>query len=629
MKQYLLFFCFCILSIHSAYSYQEERILQFHSDIRIEASGRVEVSEYISVYATGDEIKRGIVRRIPLNRKEDPSKGGKSRRINIDVLEVTRDEQSESFHTKEEGGHIVVYVGNKDVILSKGTYQYKIRYASYGHIGFFDNFDELYWNVTGNEWSFLIEQASVSIHLPEGAQALRGSCYTGTYGSSASSCREIESKDPSTASYATETSLHPGEGFTVAVAFPRDIIDRSVAATYPGEVSLLWKIVYALIGLSIAALYFYYTWKKVGKDPEKPVVIPQFRPPHNWSPAIVRYLYKRKYDNRTFTSAILSLAVKKALNIQQEKKKYKLIKNQGTLKKELSPEEKTVFNTLLKDRKTLPVSDSNHARFSRASSRLKDSLSKQQNLKDYFRKNGEYIAKAAGLVLLLLSAFLILVGLKIQDVLFMIPFLAVSALIISFIPKAKGCIILFILIWGVGFLFGSLLMIFNLLDKDFVSLTYAALLLVGFFLYLYLIKAPTELGAKTQAELEGFRLYLCTAEGDRLNALTPPERTPELFEELLPYAVALNVENEWSSQFNSILEQAGYQPEWYDNSKPLAYGVLASSLGNSLTSSLGSAQVDPTSSSSSSSSGSGSWSSGSSGGGSSGGGGGGGGGGGW
>jgi uncharacterized membrane protein len=124
-------------------------------------------------------------------------------------------------------------------------------------------------------------------------------------------------------------------------------------------------------------------------------------------------------------------------------------------------------------------------------------------------------------------------------------------------------------------------------------------------------------------EIEGFKLYLSVAEQERLSILNPPDKTPELFERYLPYALALDVENEWSEQFADVLAAAagggGYQPAWYSGTSWSRMGAstMASNLGNSFAGAISSASSPPGSSF------------GSGGGGSSGGGGGGGGGGGW
>jgi uncharacterized membrane protein len=143
--------------------------------------------------------------------------------------------------------------------------------------------------------------------------------------------------------------------------------------------------------------------------------------------------------------------------------------------------------------------------------------------------------------------------------------------------------------------------------------------------FYHLLKAPTMAGRKLLDQIDGFRRYLTVAEKDRLNLENPPQRTPELFEMFLPYALALNVEQKWAEQFEDVLEKAGqgqeggYSPSWYNGTAWSTLGAagFASSIGNSMSSAISASSTAPGSSS------------GGDGGGSSGGGGGGGGGGGW
>ena len=143
-------------------------------------------------------------------------------------------------------------------------------------------------------------------------------------------------------------------------------------------------------------------------------------------------------------------------------------------------------------------------------------------------------------------------------------------------------------------------------------------------IFYQLLRAPTEMGQKLLDQIEGFRLYLSTAEEERLKVLHPPEKTPELFERYLPYALALDCENEWNAKFAAVLAAAAAAgaagPAWYSGRQWNAgrSGGFTESLGRSLAASAAAASTAP-----------GSSSSGSGGGGSSGGGGGGGGGSGW
>ncbi|MBM3520433.1 MAG: DUF2207 domain-containing protein, partial [Alphaproteobacteria bacterium] len=156
----------------------------------------------------------------------------------------------------------------------------------------------------------------------------------------------------------------------------------------------------------------------------------------------------------------------------------------------------------------------------------------------------------------------------------------------------------------------------------YAVLATAALLGVMNIVFYHLLWAPTPLGRKLLDAVEGFRLYMTTAEEERLKVLHPPEKTPELFELYLPYALALDCENEWNAKFATVLAAAGVAaaaPSWYSGSHwdSRNTGGFTNSLGSGLASTISSAATAPGSSS------------GSGGGGSSGGGGGGGGGGGW
>jgi uncharacterized membrane protein YgcG len=176
---------------------------------------------------------------------------------------------------------------------------------------------------------------------------------------------------------------------------------------------------------------------------------------------------------------------------------------------------------------------------------------------------------------------------------------------------------------------GGLVVGLYFFGQSMSGLASAALIAGGVLAYVFyhLLKAPTALGASTLDQIDGFKMFLDTAEKDRLEMLNPPQVTPEVFEKFLPYAIALDCENQWSKKFEAQAAAAGigsdqnygYTPLWYagGNFSRLGTAGFVSSIGSSLGSAAASASTAPGSSS------------GSGGGGFSGGGGGGGGGGGW
>ena len=148
------------------------------------------------------------------------------------------------------------------------------------------------------------------------------------------------------------------------------------------------------------------------------------------------------------------------------------------------------------------------------------------------------------------------------------------------------------------------------------------IILITHVVFKNIMSAYTKKGREIVDHLLGFKMYLAQAEQHIYNQLAPPEKTLDLFEKYLPYAVALNVQNEWAGKFDSIIAQAmasGYNPSYYNFSSHSGghFNVndFSRGISSGLASTLSSASTPPSSSSS--------------GGGSSGGGGGGGGGGGW
>ena len=160
-------------------------------------------------------------------------------------------------------------------------------------------------------------------------------------------------------------------------------------------------------------------------------------------------------------------------------------------------------------------------------------------------------------------------------------------------------------------------------------LLFTIFLVMLFLSYRFLIKQPSIERLQRQADIEGFLMYMKAAEEKQIQFANSPALTPQLFEKLLPFAMALGIDKIWGEKFKDIIQQGmqdkTYQPSWYVGSNFNTFNFH--SIGNDITSTISSSSIAPSTSSSGGSSGS--WSSGSSGGGSSGGGGGGGGGGGW
>jgi uncharacterized membrane protein YgcG len=607
----------------------QERITSFDSHIEISKDSSITITETIAVVAEGREIKRGIYRWLP-TRYDDHY--GNTVMVEYEILGVQRDGRPEPYHVVRESDHIKVYFGKKSVFLEHGPYTYTFSYRTNRQIGYFDGFDELYWNVTGSDWAFRIEQASCLINLPQGVPVLQKHAYTGRHGEAGTDYTSGVDEHGQTW-FRTTRALSPGEGLTIAVSWPKGVVHEPTASEKAGYLlSDNLDMVVGLGGLLVVFIYFFVAWLLVGKDPQPWTIIPLFAPPKDFSPAATRFVTKMGFDNKAFAAAIISMAVKGHLRIEDEGKTYLLTRLNDDYKK-LSSGERALTKKLFGSRKTITLKQENHGSITRARRALRSAL-KREHEKVMFKTNIGYLLP--GLVLSLLTLVFIALSRHGEDrflALFMTVWLSGWSVGCFFLTKSaldawKGRRKL----QAIGPTFMALVflvtaaggMVAFVIATSFLTLICLVGLVGLNILFYQLLKAPTFAGRRIMDEIEGFKMFLSISEQERLELLNPPERTPELFERFLPHALALDVENSWSNQFSNVLAQAGvdgqtYRPSWYHGSSWNRLGAagFAGALGGSLSSALASAATAPGSSS------------GSGGGGFSGGGGGGGGGGGW
>ncbi len=563
--------CLSLLLVGPALA--KERIIAFDSHVVIAADGELTVTETITVRAEGRNIKRGIYRDFP-TRYKGPD--GRSHIVGFDVVSVLRDGRRENWFTENRKNGVRVYAGDKNVYLQPGHHTYTLTYRTDRQLGFFENYDELYWNVTGNDWDFPIERARVTVVLPEGAAMLQHSAYTGPKGARGQDWY-FRADDRGNPGFESTRTLAPGEGFTVAVAWPKGFVaapDGLNRAQYLLRDNLIYFVGGGGFGLLLA--FYLGAWHHVGRDPPQGAVVPRWKPPRGISPAASRYVTRMDFDKKALGAAVVNLAVKGHLTIEEAgRKSYYLHKRTAPAQGKMSPGEKAFKRALFRWGDSAAVAKGQHEHLKPAVDALSNSLSGNYEGAHFVHN---FWVTVVGIVLtVLLGVSAVLVGFNFQDN-------KVPLLLPGFIVS------------GIA------------LNK----------------LFTWLMKAPTMKGRRLMDEIEGFRMYLSTAEQERLNLLHPPERTPELFEKFLPYAMALDVETEWGEQFKDVLAAAaagadgGYSPLWYHGHRHWhSHGDFADSLGSDLSGAISSAATPPGSSS------------GSGGGGFSGGGGGGGGGGGW
>ncbi len=620
LRRFFLTLVACLLLGTAAAAKNHERITEFRSDVIVQPDGVLTVTETIKVVAAGRQIKRGILRDFPTTYE---GRYGQTIRIGFDVIGVRRDGRPEPFKIERVSNGVRIRIGDKNVFIPRGAHEYVIVYRTTRQLGFFEDFDELYWNVTGSGWTFEIERALATVTLPPGAEVLNWAAYTGRPGEQGQDVQPATNPSGVAMALATTRTLKPGEGFTIAVAFPKGFVAQPTASD---EIAFVLEdnaaFAAGLAGLVILLVYFLIVWARVGRDPEEGTIVPEYEPPDGFSPAAARYVAEMGYDDKSFTAAVVNLAVKGYLVIDEDDEGEYTLKKTGN-DTGLSPGEAVLARKLFPGGVMETVLEqSNHQRLKKAQKALRKSL-KGDFEKVYFLKNTWYFAPGV-VITLVTAAVMAVLGPDPAAAGFMTLWLSIwslgcYALALQTVTAwrtvgATGSLLktggaLYMTLFSVPFFGGWLFGMWYLAQSISVpaALVLCAILLVDIGFY-DLMKAPTRLGRKVMDRIEGFKLYLSVAEKDRMNFHNPPERTPELFEKFLPYALALGVEQAWSEQFDGVLAAAsqapggsgsGYRPHWYSGNHFHGGRIsdFASSLGGSFSGAIASSSTAPGSSS--------------------------------
>lgn len=616
----------------------EERILSFVSDVTIARDGALDVTETIKLVALNQSINRGIQRDFPTSYT---TAMGQKTTVGFEVVSVQRDGQDEPWERMTLSNGVRIRIGNADVILPIGVHTYVIHYRSTRQIHYGETSDELYWNATGTGWTFPIDVAEARITLPSNAKFGDRAVYTGGQGSTDKNAEVVEER-PGFIAFRTIAPLEREQGLTIAAAFPKGVLDAPSDRQKAGWWLQDWGAITAAFGAFAALIgYYFNAWAKAGRGPRAGPVVPIFSPPDDLTPAAARYISKMGFDNDAFSAAMVYLGVRGHLHIDQAKGGWftrgttTISRMSGAAAQPIARPEAAMLSGLFGAGDSLELKQENHSTLQSARRALETGLERDYG-ETMFRKNvgwswGGLLAIAAAVLLLAMIAVLFdPTSGPIEQ--FGIPISAVAMLGIAWwlgtvARNTKGCAAF--AVWAVvvalcGFagMFALGTIVAALKGGAFVVLAPLLMLPVAFTAFRWMY-APTKEGRAVMDRIAGFKHYLGITEEDRLEAMHPPEKTPELFERYLPYAIALDVENRWADKFASVLAAAAgtaaHSVGWYSGSSSFwdDPGGFANTVGSSLASTVSSASMSPSSSS------------GSGGGGSSGGGGGGGGGSGW
>lgn len=504
-----------LLTLAHPLSAKDRRLLNFQANIDVLPNSSVDVTENITFQFIGGPWQ-GIYRTIPV---EYAGPRGLNYSLFVDVKRIS-DENGDKlrYETSRERQYLKlkIYIPNAD----NSTRTISIEYTVSDALRFFDEHDEFYWNVTGDEWPIPIAEAGVHITLPGSTSGIRVNVFTGAYRSTA--------HDAASEITGTGVDVHTlgplamHQGLTVAVAFDKGAVREPTALSrFLLYFRSNWPLVLPLIAFP---LMFWWWWIR-GRDPRLRPIAAQYEPPDKLSPGEVGTLLDNSVDMRDITASIVDLAVRGYLGIEEQQKDHLLglthsreylfhLKKPQSDWASLKPHEQTLLGGLFSEGNvgdTVSLADL-HNRFYVNIAIIKNQVFSSLVVRGYYTHRPD----------------------------------SVRAVYILF-----GFVAGFILIGGGVWLSQNL----GMAPMPFiVAGILTAIIILGFG---WFMPARTQSGSTALEKILGFEDFLNHVEADRFNRMI---KTPEMFEKFLPFAMALGVEKNWSKAFQNIYTQP---PQWY------------------------------------------------------------------
>lgn len=544
---------------------------------RADPQGELHVIEHIRVNFSDNN--HGIERAIPA------SYHGNSLHFHLNKISSASGAPVQ-VSTRHTNGNVVLRIGDPARTVT-GPQEYTIDYTLQNVITFYKDHDELYWDVNGDQWQQPIDQVRVTLLLPENTtQWSQPVCYAGDYSNQAQQCLIQTTGNQVQAS---ASPLSPHQTLTYVVGFQKGFFTPT--SFWDKVAEHIWIIVELAVPPLLALAIGWTWWFKRGRDASgRGTIVPEYTPPEGLSPLEVGTVLDFTVDNRDLTATIIDLARRGYLRIIETKKDRKILKDTLSYSVQLTNPDKTGLNNFETnlmsalftpyERDTTTELGVYNEPLSSVAVKVRKDVSKALTKNGYFKTDPTRLA----------------------------------------FPLSS----LWVVAW-LGIVFAS-----GLHDLGLWPIVGGVIIgAVIFGAFVHHLPARTAKGVAAREQLLGLKMYMDTAEKDRLEKLEGPNaayasrtgepvHTVEFFEKLLPYAIVLGVETQWADQFKNIYNSP---PDWYAGNNLAAFnvGYLAGALSGGVTTAMNSSFGVSSSSSSS----------GFSGGGFAGGGGGGGGGGGW
>ena len=507
-------------------------IERFDAEVVVARDATIEVTETVRARFTG--AWNGLYRTIPVAYRTPQGFGY---RLFLEPLAVTdgagrplRWQANSERHYRK----FKIWIPNTQDAARTVVFRYRVANA----LRFFTDHDELYWNVTGDEWDVPIEAASARVRLPAGATDLRSLAFTGSYGSRAQDADVRTLSDGVDIDMRRPLAFH--EGLTAVVGWSKGAVEE------PGPLARALLFLRAnwlfTVPLAVFALML-QLWYTRGRDPRLHPIVPRYEPPDGLSPAETGTLADNRADLRDITSTLVDLAVRGFLVIEERDREGLLglwsskdftLRRQKEQPGDLKPHERAVLHGIFLGRgDAVDLSDLKNE-FYRELPGIRDRIFDALVGRGYYARRPDQVRTTCWVVAAIVG-------------------------VTSFLAAALA---------------GNAAV--DLLGASPVTIFVAgALSAAVVFAFGWVMPARTAAGAQALEGVLGFEEFLARVESDRIARV---EKTPEMFEKFLPFAMALGVEHQWARTFEGICQKP---PDWYRGASVSDFrpGLFADRLG--------------------------------------------------
>jgi uncharacterized membrane protein YgcG len=486
------------------------RVADFNDTVTIAGDGSSQINERITLVFIGDW--HGIHRFIPI---EYPGPRGTNYTLFLKVKSITDGDGGKlKYETRTVNGFLDIKIYIPGAVDSTRTVQ--IDYIARNAIRYFEDHDEFYWNVSGNDWPVPIDHASATVHLPRNtAGSLRAQAFTGVYGSVA---QEVTAAiNGADAEFETTNPLPIRGGMTIDVYVPKGLLSQPSGLTRLGWFLGSNPIVFlpfVTFGVMFAL------WWQAGRDPDPGrSVAPMYEPPPGMSPAESGALVEDKIHPRDITSTLVDLAVRGYVKIEETVERGLLLHHKDYIFHLLKPQPQWGSNLQAHERVMLEnlFAGGAETRLSSLKNRFYTAIPViRQDIMAALKRKGMYLLDPESA-----NGYSLAAAIAIVATFALLHYLGWANLFSS-IPLLILCMAISAVIW---------------------------------WLFARVMTAKTLKGARTRIAILGFQEFMNRVDADRMKRMPP-----DTFEKYLPYAMALGVEHNWAHAFAGIVQNP---PQWY------------------------------------------------------------------